>query len=92
MSNPKFHRWHHANHPDAIDKNFFAEFNLLDWISGTSCYPKGKIPSDFGSKEYSINILIQHYRRFLDCYNVFKKDDWFALFKNPEASKAEKLI
>jgi sterol desaturase/sphingolipid hydroxylase (fatty acid hydroxylase superfamily) len=89
MSNPKFHRWHHSNHPDAIDKNFSAEFNFLDWIFGTAYYPKGKIPDDFGFKGYSNNIVIQHYQPFLDCYTILKKDGWFALFKKTEASKTE---
>ena len=84
MSNPKFHRWHHSNHPDAIDKNFSAEFNFLDWIFGTAYYPKGQVPEDFGSGEYSNNIIVQHYQPFLDCYNIVKADGWMALLRKPQ--------
>jgi|TARA_B100000530_G_scaffold336252_1_gene290454 sterol desaturase/sphingolipid hydroxylase (fatty acid hydroxylase superfamily) len=84
MSNPKFHRWHHSNHPDAIDKNFSAEFNFLDWIFGTAYYPKEQVPEDFGSGEYSNNIIVQHYQPFLDCYNIVKADGWMALLRKPQ--------
>ena len=84
MSNPKFHRWHHSNHPDAIDKNFSAEFNFLDWIFGTAYYPKDQVPEDFGSGEYSNNIIVQHYQPFLDCYNIVKADGWMALLRKPQ--------
>jgi len=84
MSNPKFHRWHHSNHPDAIDKNFSAEFNFLDWIFGTAYYPKEQVPEDFGSGEYSNNIIVQHYQPFLDCYNIVKADGWMALLRKSQ--------
>ena len=84
MSNPKFHRWHHSNHPDAIDKNFSAEFNFLDWVFGTAYYPKEQVPEDFGSGEYSNNIIVQHYQPFLDCYNIVKADGWMALLRKPQ--------
>ena len=84
MSNPKFHRWHHSNHPDAIDKNFSAEFNFLDWIFGTAYYPREQVPEDFGSGEYSNNIIVQHYQPFLDCYNIVKADGWMALLRKPQ--------
>lgn len=84
MSNPKFHRWHHSNHPEAVDKNFSAEFNFLDWIFGTAYYPKHKIPSDFGFEGYSNNIIVQHYQPFIDCYNIVKNDGWMALFRKPK--------
>ena len=86
MSNPKFHRWHHSNHPEAIDKNFAAEFNFLDWIFGTAYYPKNKVPTDFGFEGYSNNIVVQHYHPFLDCYNIVKNDGWKALFRKPRQS------
>ena len=91
MSNPKCHRWHHSNHPDAIDKNFSAEFNFLDWIFGTAYYPKNKIPADFGFEGYSNNILVQHYQPFVDCYNIAKNDGWLALFRKPKHPDTECL-
>ena len=83
MSNPKYHRWHHSNHPEAIDKNFAAEFNFLDWIFGTAYYPKDKVPSDFGFEGYSNNIVVQHFHPFLDCYNIVKNYGWLALLRKP---------
>jgi|Marorgknorr_s2lv_1036017.scaffolds.fasta_scaffold00278_7 sterol desaturase/sphingolipid hydroxylase (fatty acid hydroxylase superfamily) len=83
MSNPKFHRWHHSNHPEAINKNFSAEFNFLDWIFGTAYYPKEGIPEIFGEADYSNNIFVQHYQPFLDIYNIAKYDGITALFKKP---------
>ena len=84
MSNPKYHRWHHSNNPEAIDKNFSAEFNFLDWIFGTAYYPKDKIPEDFGFEGYSNNIVVQHYQPFLDCYDIVKKNGWMALLRKPK--------
>ena len=84
MSNPKFHRWHHSNHPNAIDKNFSAEFNFLDWIFGTAYYPKEGIPENFGSEKYSNNIIVQHFQPFLDCHKIVKKDGWLALLRKPK--------
>jgi sterol desaturase/sphingolipid hydroxylase (fatty acid hydroxylase superfamily) len=83
MSNPKFHRWHHSNHPEAINKNFSAEFNFLDWIFGTAYYPKEGIPEIFGEADYSNNIFVQHYQPFLDIYNIAKYDGITALLKKP---------
>jgi sterol desaturase/sphingolipid hydroxylase (fatty acid hydroxylase superfamily) len=84
MSNPKFHRWHHSNHPEAIDKNFSAEFNFLDYLFGTAYYPKNRVPDNFGESDYSNNIIVQHYRPFADCYNIVKKNGWLALFRKPK--------
>lgn len=89
MSNPKFHRWHHSNHPEAIDKNFSAEFNFLDYLFGTAYYPRDRIPDNFGEQDYSNNIVIQHYRPFRDCYDIVKKDGWLALFRKPRKRKQE---
>lgn len=91
MSTPKFHRWHHSNHPEAIDKNFSAEFNFLDYLFGTAYYPKERIPDNFGDSHYSNNILVQHYRPFLDIYALYRKKGFMALFRNPRSRPAEPL-
>lgn len=88
MSNPKFHRWHHSNDPEAIDKNFSAEFNFLDYLFGTAYYPKNKIPDNFGVEGYSNNILVQHYQPFKDCYDIVKKDGWMALLRKPKSKQS----
>ncbi len=84
MSNPKFHRWHHSNHPEAIDKNFSAEFNFLDYMFGTAYYPKERIPDNFGDDKYTNNIVVQHYRPFKDIYDIARKDGVMALFRKPK--------
>lgn len=91
MSTPKFHRWHHSNHPEAIDKNFSAEFNFLDWIFGTAYYPKDKLPNNFGDPNYSNNILVQHYRPFADIYKIAKKKGVMALFRKPQEPVSEMM-
>ena len=83
-SNPKFHRWHHSNHPEAIDKNFSAEFNFMDYMFGTAYYPKDRIPDNFGEQDYSNNIIVQHYRPFVEIYNIAKKDGVMALLRKPK--------
>ena len=85
LSNPKFHRWHHSNHPEAIDKNFSGELNFMDYMFGTAYYPKEGIPDNFGEAEYSNNIIIQHYRPFVDIYNIAKKDGVMALLRKPKS-------
>ncbi len=35
IASPQFHKWHHANHPDAIDKNFAEILPLWDILFGT---------------------------------------------------------
>ncbi len=90
MSNPKFHRWHHCNEPEAIDKNFSAVFNFFDYLFGTAYYPKNKIPQSYGEDAYPNNILVQHYRPFIDCYKIVKNQGWMALLRKPRSS-AKKL-
>ena len=45
---PNFHRWHHANHKEAYDKNFCAVFSLLDVVFGTYYFPAGTVPKVYG--------------------------------------------
>ena len=89
VSNPKFHRWHHSNHPEAIDKNFSAEFNFMDYMFGTAYYPNDKTPGYFGEADYSNNIIVQHYRPFVDIYTIAKKDGVKALFKKPRPNPTQ---
>ncbi|MEM9572174.1 MAG: sterol desaturase family protein [Pseudomonadota bacterium] len=39
LVSPRFHRWHHANHPDAWDKNFSGIFSIWDRLFGTDYCP-----------------------------------------------------
>ncbi|MEM7328935.1 MAG: sterol desaturase family protein [Pseudomonadota bacterium] len=39
LASPRFHRWHHADHPAAWDKNFSSIFPLWDRLFGTYYCP-----------------------------------------------------
>ncbi|MEM7640748.1 MAG: sterol desaturase family protein [Pseudomonadota bacterium] len=39
LASPRFHRWHHADHPDAWDKNFSSIFPIWDRLFGTYYCP-----------------------------------------------------
>lgn len=46
---PQFHHWHHADHPEAHDKNFAAQLAFLDIIFGTHHSPGRTIPERYGT-------------------------------------------
>ena len=48
---PRFHHWHHAIEPEAVDKNFAIHFPWLDRLFGTHLLPRGKWPSGYGVPE-----------------------------------------
>ena len=48
VASPEFHHWHHANHPEAMDKNFSAQLSIIDFLFGTSYLPRGKRPVKYG--------------------------------------------
>lgn len=91
LSNPKFHRWHHSNHPEAIDKNFSAELNFLDYLFGTAYYPKDRLPDNFGEESYSNNIVVQHIQPFIDLAKIRQRDGWMALLRKPNSSAKKNL-
>ena len=46
ITGPQYHRIHHSNHPEHIDKNFAQLFPLWDVIFGTAWRPKaGEFPA-----------------------------------------------
>jgi sterol desaturase/sphingolipid hydroxylase (fatty acid hydroxylase superfamily) len=45
---PVFHHWHHARHPEAVDRNFAGQLSLLDLLFGTLHLPQGKVPEKYG--------------------------------------------
>ncbi len=51
ISNPEFHHWHHANEPEAIDRNFTAALPLIDLVMGTAYLPRDRRPSRYGIDE-----------------------------------------
>ena len=46
---PQFHHWHHANQPDAYDKNFAVQLALFDFIFGTHHLPGEAVPERYGT-------------------------------------------
>ncbi|MEM7494082.1 MAG: sterol desaturase family protein [Pseudomonadota bacterium] len=47
LTSPRFHRWHHANHEEAWDKNFAGIIPLWDRLFGT-WYCPGKVDQPLG--------------------------------------------
>jgi sterol desaturase/sphingolipid hydroxylase (fatty acid hydroxylase superfamily) len=47
IATPEFHHWHHANEPDAVDKNFGGQFPWIDAAFGTLHLPK-RMPIRYG--------------------------------------------
>ncbi len=47
IASPRFHRWHHADHPDAWNKNFSSVIPLWDRLFGTYYCP-GKCEEPLG--------------------------------------------
>ena len=48
LASPHFHHWHHANQPEAWDKNFSGQLPLWDIVFGTLHLPKG-MPTRYGT-------------------------------------------
>jgi lathosterol oxidase len=45
---PRFHHWHHAAAPEAVDKNFAIHLPLIDRLFGTAYLPPGRWPESYG--------------------------------------------
>ena len=50
IASPEYHHWHHANEPDAYDRNFAAQLSIIDVIAGTLFMPK-RPPEAYGINE-----------------------------------------
>jgi sterol desaturase/sphingolipid hydroxylase (fatty acid hydroxylase superfamily) len=50
LATPHFHHWHHANQPEAFDKNFAGQLPLLDKIFGTLFLPE-TMPVRYGTDD-----------------------------------------
>jgi lathosterol oxidase len=46
---PRFHHWHHADTPEAVDKNFAIHFPWIDRLFGTAYFPPGRWPDAYGT-------------------------------------------
>ena len=50
FASPEYHHWHHANQPEAYDRNFAAQLAIIDVIAGTIFMPK-HMPEKYGLNE-----------------------------------------
>lgn len=50
VASPEYHHWHHANEPDAYDRNFASQLAFIDVIAGTLYLPKSR-PKAYGINE-----------------------------------------
>jgi len=48
VATPEFHHWHHANHPEAYNKNYAGELPIVDWVFGTLYLPRPGWPERYG--------------------------------------------
>lgn len=51
LATPVFHHWHHANQPEAYDKNFAGQLPLLDVLFGTAIMKEREAPEVYGVNE-----------------------------------------
>ena len=51
LASPRFHHWHHANEPEAIDKNFAAQLPFIDALGGTLFLPPQRMPARYGTDD-----------------------------------------
>jgi lathosterol oxidase len=45
---PRFHHWHHAAAPEAVDRNFAIHLPVIDRLFGTAYFPDGRWPEAYG--------------------------------------------
>ena len=50
FASPEYHHWHHANQPEAYDRNFAAQLSIIDVVAGTMFMPKHG-PQKYGLTE-----------------------------------------
>lgn len=48
IASPTFHRWHHSDQPEALNRNFAGLLPLWDLFFGTLYLPRGRQPQHFG--------------------------------------------
>ncbi|BBB07401.1 sterol desaturase family protein [Sphingopyxis sp. EG6] len=51
VASPCFHHWHHADHPEAWNKNFSGQFPVWDIIFGTAHMRRDSLPTRYGIEE-----------------------------------------
>ena len=51
IATPQFHHWHHADHPEAYDRNFGGQLVIWDRLFGTTIDAGDRAPERFGVSE-----------------------------------------
>jgi sterol desaturase/sphingolipid hydroxylase (fatty acid hydroxylase superfamily) len=51
LASPTYHHWHHANQPEAYDRNFAGQLPLIDLLFGTAIMKEAEGPSAYGVDE-----------------------------------------
>jgi sterol desaturase/sphingolipid hydroxylase (fatty acid hydroxylase superfamily) len=51
LATPQYHHWHHADEPDAYDRNFGGQLLIFDWLFGTLNMPGDRMPQKYGLSE-----------------------------------------
>ncbi|MEZ5999594.1 sterol desaturase family protein [Hyphomonas sp.] len=52
LATPVFHHWHHANQPEAYDRNFAGQLPLIDVLFGTAIMKEREAPEVYGVDEH----------------------------------------
>lgn len=48
VASPLFHHWHHADQPEAYDRNFGGQLVIFDWLFGTLNLRSCELPARYG--------------------------------------------
>lgn len=59
IASPEFHHWHHANQPEAYNKNYAGQLSFLDKLFGTMHMPGG-LPEKYGVDDPVPDTYIAH--------------------------------
>ena len=49
LATPTYHHWHHANQPEAFDKNFAGQLPVIDLLFGTAIMKEKEGPKVYGT-------------------------------------------
>lgn len=83
FASPDYHHWHHANHPEAYDRNFASQLSIIDVVARTMFLPTHK-PKKYGLTEYMP--AYYHQQMLYPLHTMFKS--WFS-DKSLKADKNE---
>ena len=56
INGPEYHRWHHADQPEAYNKNFATKLAIWDWMFGTVYFPKDRTVDRYGLSDVDFPI------------------------------------